>query len=221
MAEELEAENGERSEPEPKISVTETLLIGFVFAAIDAVEIGIIFVGLDDFWILDTLASTIFVYLFLKGIPPIRQLITWLLELFPWLGAAPLLTAGWIWTVYADHNPNSFAAKAVNTTVGVSTAMRGGGTMMQKVRAGAAAVRAEQTATHGVERSGVHQEKTEKTAVRAGGTEELGENFAQSPAKSGSTVSDEAMGAEKDPLEKLQEVMTKMPEPEKPRSKDD
>ena len=65
----------EEQQPDPKISLVEVILIGLIFALFDAIEIVIVFLALDDFWIIDITASIIFFYLLIKGVPPIRQLV--------------------------------------------------------------------------------------------------------------------------------------------------
>ncbi|MEK7077453.1 MAG: hypothetical protein AAB967_04465 [Patescibacteria group bacterium] len=101
----------EENLPEPKISDPEVILIGGIFVLFDLIEIVLIFFALDDFWIIDIIAATIFFYLFLKKVPPMRQLITYVVELLPWVGALPLLTVGWGLTVWADRHPESMLAK--------------------------------------------------------------------------------------------------------------
>jgi hypothetical protein len=102
----------EQEQPEPKISLPEVILIGLFLLLIDLVEIVIFFAGLDDFWLLDILAGSIFFYIFIKGVPPMRMLVAWLLELIPWAGALPLLTIGFGLTVWADRHPSGIVAKA-------------------------------------------------------------------------------------------------------------
>src|SRR3989344_5805796 len=69
-------------------------------------------ISLVDFWILDLIASSIFFYLLIKGVPPMRQFVCWLVELIPWVGALPLLTIGLALTVWADRHPSGALAKA-------------------------------------------------------------------------------------------------------------
>jgi len=102
----------ENSLPEPKISTVEIILIGSVFILFDLIEIIFVFFLLDDFWIIDAISAMIFLYLALKGVPAMRQLISWVVELVPWVGALPLLTLGWGLTVWADRHPSSALAKA-------------------------------------------------------------------------------------------------------------
>ncbi|MEK7507640.1 MAG: hypothetical protein AAB602_00965 [Patescibacteria group bacterium] len=119
----------EEQQPDPKISLVEVILIGLIFALFDAIEIVIVFLALDDFWIIDITASIIFFYLLIKGVPPIRQLVCWILELIPYVGALPLLTIGWGLTVWADHHPSGALAKTgaiAGTAQGKKALAKGG-----------------------------------------------------------------------------------------------
>ena len=97
---------------EPKISLLEVFLIGGFFLLLDTVEIVLFIFALDDFWIIDIVVAPIFFYLFLKNVPSMRQLFCWLIELFPWVGALPLLSVGWGLTVWADRHQEGLIAKA-------------------------------------------------------------------------------------------------------------
>jgi hypothetical protein len=145
--------------PQPKISTVEMLLIGFVFVVFDTIGIILVLFALDDFWIIDILTSVIFFYLLIKGVPPMRQLIAWLLELVPWLGALPLLTIGWIATVWLDRHPESGAAKLA--TAGAAVAGRYGG----KVPVSGAG-------TKQLSKMAQNEERAERWAGRAGGDRE-------------------------------------------------
>lgn len=98
--------------PEPKISLVEAILIGIIFALFDLVGIVLVIFGLDDFFILDILSSPIFLYLYIKGVPSMKQLVAWIVEIFPWAGALPSYSIGWWLTVWADHHPSSALTKA-------------------------------------------------------------------------------------------------------------
>jgi hypothetical protein len=99
------------SEHEPLISLPEVILVGMLFVLFDAIELILFFFGLDDFWIMDITISTVFFYFFMKGVPPMIQLISWVIELFPYVGVLPLLSIGWFLTVWADRHPGSFLAQ--------------------------------------------------------------------------------------------------------------
>ena len=152
----------DETEHQPKISLPEVLLIGMLFMLFDGIEIFLVFFGLDDFWIIDAITATIFFYLFMKGIPPMTQLIAWVIELFPWVGALPLLTIGWFLTVWADRHPASFFAQLGQAALKV----KGGGAGVAK----APAVRgAGAQSLRRIERAeGAAQAKVER--VRSAGT---------------------------------------------------
>ncbi len=106
--------------PEPKISFPEVILIGFIFICFDLIEILLLLFGLDDFWIMDAISSPMFLYLSMKGVRLKTQLLFWIAELVPWLGALPLLTLGWGLTEWADRHPKSVVAKASQTAATVT-----------------------------------------------------------------------------------------------------
>lgn len=109
----------EREEYEPRISLVEILLIVPYLLIIDLFEVLIVFLGFDDFWIGDIFASPITLYLWLKGARFNRYLATQILEFLPYVGALPLLTVGFLLTVYLDHNPKiSAIAQTATATKG-------------------------------------------------------------------------------------------------------
>ena len=58
-----------------------------------------------------------------------RMFINWIVELIPWVGALPLLTIGWILTVWADRHPTGTLAKAAalaSTAQGKAALAKGG-----------------------------------------------------------------------------------------------
>lgn len=93
--------------PEPKISLPEILVVGPLFFIVpDLIEIFLIFIGLDDFWIIDIYSLlTSQIYLYLKGVKPIYALIANCLELIPYAGWLPMRTLGFIITVFVDRHP--------------------------------------------------------------------------------------------------------------------
>ncbi|MBI2623299.1 MAG: hypothetical protein HYW65_01865 [Candidatus Liptonbacteria bacterium] len=199
-------------EPEPKISVVEAIWIGTVFALIDIAEVAIVFFGLDDFWILDALASTIFVYLVLKTIPPFRQLITWIGELFPYVGALPLLTAGWLWTTWADWHPEGLGAKTLAVAETAASAAKGGG-------GGKGAAEGGGGGTAGAPAQAPQARAAEQAPAGAGTTAESAPaSAAPGGAPGAQPVPDEALGVQKEPMEKVRELMEKPLPPEEPVS---
>jgi hypothetical protein len=214
----------EENKPEPKISIVETLWIGFVFILIDGAEIAIVFLGLDDFWLGDATASLIFIYLFFKGIPPFRQLIAWIIELFPWAGALPLLTAGWAWTVWADWHPSGAAAQAL--AVAETAALAKGGTQGiggggaqggKQAAAGTSRTRVGMGGPFGVEEERAalkpQEEGMESTPGMPGAN---GESAAGRPP----AISEEALGVPKEPIEQVKELMEKPLPQEAPKVED-
>lgn len=184
--------------PEPKISLPEVILIGAVLALIDLIEVAIVFFGLDDFWILDAVASMIFLYLFIKGVPPMRQLLCWVVELVPWLGALPLLTVGWGLTVWVDHHPSSAVAKGVKVA-----ALAGGGSKgPPKTLRGAGArsyAQIERAETQAMEKLGRREEKAGVAGAIAG-------NGGGTEAKPAAKEPRKPFSEEPTPFEKLQRL---------------
>jgi len=105
MAEqELEAEHA------PIISAVEIIVILAYLAIIDTAEIIVTFFGIDDFWIGDLAATPVTIYLWFRGVSAIRYAATQVLEFIPYVGNLPLLTIGFLLTVYLDRNPKQAAA---------------------------------------------------------------------------------------------------------------
>lgn len=98
-------------EHEPKISLPEALIAGtLLFGIPDAIELALIFVGLDTFWITDAFAFPgSQIYLRIKGVKSTYALAGNVLELVPYLGALPLRTIGFVMVVWLDHHPKAEA----------------------------------------------------------------------------------------------------------------
>ncbi|MGB9608953.1 MAG: hypothetical protein ACPL3E_01100 [Minisyncoccia bacterium] len=118
----------DENQNEPKIRLGEALIAGFWFFALpDLIEFLLIFFGLDDFWLSDLYAfSSSQLYLYLKGVKRIYNLVANLLELIPYLGWLPFRTVGFAITVFIENNPKiqaqiSKATKAVQTGVKIAT----------------------------------------------------------------------------------------------------
>ncbi len=89
---------------EPKISFAEILLITPFFLIADAINIFLIFLGSDDFFIVDMIRFPISqIYLRMKGVKATVDLATNLLEMIPYVGALPLSTIGWCIAVWMDR----------------------------------------------------------------------------------------------------------------------
>ncbi|TSC59777.1 MAG: hypothetical protein LiPW15_797 [Parcubacteria group bacterium LiPW_15] len=173
-------ETEEKPQAGHKISTVEGIIVLFLLLVLDTVEFVIVFVGLDDFGITDLLGSPIFLYLNMKGVPPARQLIAWLIEIFPYLGWLPLKSAGWGLTWWADAHPKSLAAKAFSAAAaatdvkkgGAQAAEKAGGTVATKaetVLAEEAAGTAEGAAKAGLSESEVSAKKAKEATEVFGG----------------------------------------------------
>lgn len=117
----------EEEKPQPKISDVEIVLMGGICLFFDAIELVLLFFALDDFWILDTFASAIAIYFWFKGVSAIRYVVTWAIELIPWVGGLPLKTFGFAMTVYLDRHPKlaAVAQKAAVAKGGVKGKIAG------------------------------------------------------------------------------------------------
>lgn len=109
---------------EPKISLPEIIFGTMFFGIFDAIELIIVFFGLDDFWIFDTICLSVGTfYLTMKGVAVRYDVTLKLLEFIPYFGALPLKTIGFLATVYIDRYPKlaAVASKAAGAT-GVAAA---------------------------------------------------------------------------------------------------
>ena len=200
-----------------KISLPEGILILLVFVVIDGVEIAILFFALDDFWILDTISSGIFLYLFIKSVPPIYQLIAWLAELVPWLGALPLLTAGWGLTWGADAYPESRLGQAISKAASLAPTSKGA---LGKTAAVANEAESAAAAAQKIE-GGV--QATEKAAATAGigAAEGVAEEAGGVAAKT-KEIPGEALGEKESVFEEMEEPFKNVVEqqPAKPKEEE-
>ena len=96
----------EEEKPEPKISTPEAILVIMVLMLADGIELLLLFLALDDFWISDAIAFPLTqFYLRMKGVKGTASLVANLLELIPYVGWLPLRTMGFAIVVYLDHHP--------------------------------------------------------------------------------------------------------------------
>jgi len=96
----------EEEKPEPKISTPEAILVIMVLMLADGIELLLLFLALDDFWISDAIAFPLTqFYLRMKGVKGTASLVANLLELIPYVGWLPLRTIGFATVVYLDHHP--------------------------------------------------------------------------------------------------------------------
>src|SRR3989344_9625356 len=91
---------------EKKISLPETLILTMYIGFTDLIGIALIFLGLDDFWILDIIAFPVTQFYFrMKGVRAAADLTANVLELIPYVGALPIRTIGLWLTIYFANRP--------------------------------------------------------------------------------------------------------------------
>ncbi|MBI2514807.1 hypothetical protein HYV91_01285 [Candidatus Wolfebacteria bacterium] len=89
-----------------KISLPETLILVMYIGFTDLLGIALVFIGLDDFWILDVLTFPVTQFYFrMKGVKAGADLASNILELVPYVGALPIRTIGLIITIYLANHP--------------------------------------------------------------------------------------------------------------------
>lgn len=94
-----------------KISLPETIFIMLYIGFFDLIGFLLIFVGLDDFWIIDVLTSPITQFYFrMKGVGAGVDLAASILELIPYLGALPIKSIGVALTIYLANHPKILGA---------------------------------------------------------------------------------------------------------------
>lgn len=227
-------------EQQSKFSLPEIIFAGiFLFAAADIVEILLLLLGLDDFWITDIIffpGSQI--YLRIKGVKLSYNLAMQVLELIPYVGKLPLRTAGFAITVYLDKHPEAAAvltkaAAAANLKAGAG-AKGGGGLQAAGATTTSGGLQAAGTTTTG----GSPQFGEKTTPARTPGESFRGETAATSQKTAGAReitpsrqeeetnayktpetgkkeeTPEELFGINKEPLQEVEEIMEKMPEPE-------
>ncbi len=188
---------------QPKISLPEGILILLAFVIIDGIELVLVFFAIDDFWIGDAISSMIFFYLFVKGVPPIYQFIAWIAELVPYLGALPLLTAGWLVTWWVDAHPKNKVGQVISTAASYAPSGKG---VAGKIKGGVVEVAETEAKT-----AGTATRRIEETAAAGRDT---AEEASEIEPRGTENISPEAFGIEKGPIEKIKEVMEELPEPE-------
>jgi len=100
---------------EPKISPIESYLLITGAVGIDAIGVGLILFGLDDFFLLDLVGICTQGYLRFKQVNGAGyDLAGSIAEFVPYVGALPLKTAGILYVLYADKHPESIAAQAAS-----------------------------------------------------------------------------------------------------------
>jgi hypothetical protein len=102
-------------QPQPKISYIEAFFVGSYIAITDLAGMALVFLGLDDFFILDTMTFPVTQFYFrIKRVKGTADLIMNILELIPYVGALPLRTLGFALVVWIDHHPRGIAGKTLN-----------------------------------------------------------------------------------------------------------
>jgi hypothetical protein len=100
----------------PKISIAEAILLLMYIGATDLVGFLLIFIGLDDFFILDLLTFPVTqIYFRIKGVRAGYDLVMNALELIPYLGVLPLRTIGVAIVIWKDRHPEQ--AEIVEETI--------------------------------------------------------------------------------------------------------
>ncbi|KKQ21468.1 MAG: hypothetical protein US36_C0019G0004 [Candidatus Wolfebacteria bacterium GW2011_GWC1_37_10] len=88
-------------EEDKKIPLPATILIMLYIGLLDLVGILLVFVGLDDFLILDILTFPVTQFYFrIKGVAANADLAASILELIPYVGALPIKSIGVALTIY-------------------------------------------------------------------------------------------------------------------------
>lgn len=214
------------NKPEPKISTPEAILItAILFIA----EIISAFLPIFGPWIVDLFSITLDFYLYQKKLPILRFILAQLAELIPIVSELPLLTAGFLVVVYMDRHPK--AAKVITITAAVGAAAFTGGTSLAAAggtaateagtavaatatEAAAGAAGGATTAASGATLAGAEAAVgTEATMAAEAGT-------AASGAAGEAKLAQEALGEQKEPWEKVRDIMKELPEPET-REKDE
>ena len=203
----------EEAKPQPKISDFEVILIGGVCLLFDVIELALLFFALDDFWILDTFASAIAIYFWFKGVNAIRYVVTWILELIPWVGGLPLKTIGFAMTVYLDRHPKlaAVAEKAAAAKGGVkSPGGKGEVAAEVKGRAGGEGPVLPAERTGGEERV----KKPFKIYSPEGEASSADAEEGAGSAPEETEVTEEAFGVEEGEIEKLIDITRRIPKEE-------
>ncbi len=103
-------------ENEPKISIPAAFCLIAYSALADLIGFLLIWIGADDFWILDVLTFPVTQFYFrIKGVQGNYALFASLLELIPYLGVLPILTLGVVAVIWADRHQGSGLVQAAKT----------------------------------------------------------------------------------------------------------
>ena len=89
----------------PKISIAEAILLLMYIGATDLVGFLLVFVGLDDFFLLDLLTFPVTqIYFRMKGVKGKLDLVMNALEVIPYVGFLPLRTIGVAYIIWKDRH---------------------------------------------------------------------------------------------------------------------
>ena len=93
-------------EDQKKVSLPEAIMLILYIGGLDLVGLLLIFIGLDDFGIIDILSFPVTQFYFrIKGIKATTDLVGNLIELIPYVGALPIRTITLISTIYIANHP--------------------------------------------------------------------------------------------------------------------
>ena len=211
---------------EPKISLSEALIVGAVPVFFDVFEIVLLFFALDDFFIFDTIYfPASWLYFRLRGVSAISAVVGNVLEMIPYIGWLPLRTASFIMIVWADHHPRAAGeimkvakVTGVGVVAGGAGAVAGkggggnaGGAAEKEVAAGAATEAAGARVAAGgraggAEGPGAASKTTPPRTRRVGLDEAQTSESRPAPSSPGATEADVALGETKTPFQELQEL---------------
>src|SRR3989344_7691331 len=98
-------------EDQKKVSLPEAIMLILYIGGLDLVGLLLIFIGLDDFGIIDILSFPVTQFYFrIKGIKATTDLVGNLIELIPYVGALPIRTITLLITIYAANHPEKIGA---------------------------------------------------------------------------------------------------------------
>ncbi|PIY59651.1 hypothetical protein COY96_00630 [Candidatus Wolfebacteria bacterium CG_4_10_14_0_8_um_filter_37_11] len=95
-----------------KISLPEIIMLNLYVVPLDLIGLLLIFVGLDDFGIIDILTFPVTQFYFrMKGAKASADLVASMVELIPYVGALPIKSVGMNITIYLTNNPPKIMEK--------------------------------------------------------------------------------------------------------------
>ncbi|MBI5079468.1 hypothetical protein HZB06_02240 [Candidatus Wolfebacteria bacterium] len=98
-------------EQEKKIGLPEIILLNLYIVPLDLLGLAIIFIGLDDFWIIDILTFPVTQFYFrIRGMKATADLVGSLIELIPYVGALPIKSIAMNINIYLVNHPEKMSA---------------------------------------------------------------------------------------------------------------